>query len=343
MGKNKMTNELTTNLDFSVDYKKSEIKINNQEQLETTVQNYAKKYEGLIFTEDDIQEGKDVRAELNKVAAAIDDKRKAVKKEFNEPYLAFESNVKRIIGMIKTVSDPIDSGIKELEEKQKKEKAAIINEKIDELTKEAGLESAMIETSSTWLNKTVSFKKITENIVSQIDAIKKEEERKQGEISIVTNFCEALHIDSEGWLKGLERGETAAQIITEIQAAEKRKKEREEQRKKEEEARIARELEQEQLRAKREEEARLAAERAELEKANEQQETYLEDDVLTEENYTEDPFVDVAEPIEEEPVVPVKEEPARTAIIEITGTNEQFKLANAYMVSLGIQIKAHKD
>lgn len=320
-----MTNELTTNLDFSVDYKKSEIEINNQEQLETTVQNYAKKYEGLIFTEDDIQEGKDVRAELNKVAAAIDDKRKAVKKEFNEPYLAFESNVKRIIGMIKEVSDPIDSGIKELEEKQKKEKAALINEKINELTKEAGLESAMIETSNTWLNKTVSFKKITENIVSQIEAIKKEEERKQGEISIVTNFCEALHIDSEGWLKGLERGETAAQIITEIQAAEKRKKEREEQRKKEEEA-------------------RLAAERAELEKANEQQETYLEDDVLAEENYTEDPFVDVPEQIEEESVVPVKEEePVRTAIIEITGTNEQFKLANAYMVSLGIQIKAHKD
>lgn len=219
-----MTNELTNNLDFSVDYKKSEIKINNQEQLETTVQNYAKKYEGLIFTEDDIQEGKDVRAELNKVAAAIDDKRKAVKKEFNEPYLAFESNVKRIIGMIKEVSDPIDSGIKELEEKQKKEKAALINEKINELTKEAGLEPAMIDTNYTWLNKTVSFKKITENIVSQIEAIKKEEERKQGEISIVTNFCEALHIDSEGWLKGLERGETAAQIITEIQATEKRKK-----------------------------------------------------------------------------------------------------------------------
>ena len=311
-----MTNELTTNLDFSVDYKKSEIKINNQEQLETTVQNYAKKYEGLIFTEDDIQEGKDVRAELNKVAAAIDDKRKAVKKEFNEPYLAFENNVKRIIGMIKEVSDPIDSGIKELEDKQKKEKETLINEKINELTKEAGLESAMIETSSTWLNKTVSFKKITENIISQIDAIKKEEERKQGEISIVTNFCEALHIDSEGWLKGLERGENAAQIITEIQASEKRKKDN----------------------------VRFEAERAELEKANEQQETYLEDDVLNEENYTEDPFVDVPEQIEEEPVVPVKEEePVRTAIIEITGTNEQFKLANAYMVSLGIQIKQHKD
>ena len=103
-----MTNELTTNLDFSVNYKKSEIKINNQEQLETAVQNYAKKYEGLIFTEDDLTEGKAVRAELNKVATAIDTKRKEVKKEFNEPYLAFEKDVKRIIGMIKTVSDPID-------------------------------------------------------------------------------------------------------------------------------------------------------------------------------------------------------------------------------------------
>ncbi|MDT1957972.1 DUF1351 domain-containing protein, partial [Carnobacterium divergens] len=240
-----MTNEIVKNIDFGVNYKQSEITINNKEQLIETVQQYANKYQGFIFTEEDIQQGKSVRAELNKVATAIDNKRKEVKKQFNQPYVAFESEVKGIISLIKDVSDPIDAGIKELEEKQRKEKIKTITELVSKMALENEVDPSMIETVQSWANKTTSMKQIEESIQFQITNIKQEEERKKGEIAIVKSVCEAYKIDSTGWLSHLDRGDSAAVIVQKIEASEKRKRE-EEERKKAEEARLA-ELEKQRL------------------------------------------------------------------------------------------------
>lgn len=323
-----MTNEIVKNLDFGVNYKQSEITINNKEQLIETVQQYANKYQGFIFTEEDIQQGKSVRAELKKVATAIDDKRKEVKKQFNQPYVAFESEVKGIISLIEDVSDPIDSGIKELEEKQRKEKIKTITELVSKMALENEVDPSMIVTSQSWTNKTASMKQIEESIQFQINNIKIEEERKQGEIAIVKSVCEAYKIDSTGWLSHLDRGDSAAAIVQKIEASEKRKRE-EEERKKAEEARLA-ELEKQRL---------AAQEQAEKERMEQEaiKEVYLEDDVLTEENYVEDPFVEVPTEVVNEPVF----EQPRTSIIEITGTETQFKQLNQYMKTLGIKVKAY--
>ena len=44
-------------------------------------------YQGMVVTEDAIAEAKTKRAEINKVKDALEDKRKAVKKQWLEPYM----------------------------------------------------------------------------------------------------------------------------------------------------------------------------------------------------------------------------------------------------------------
>lgn len=63
-----MTNDLTTQLEFKVDFKPSEITINNETKLKELVDVTISRYGSLVFTDDNIPEAKQAKADLNKVA-----------------------------------------------------------------------------------------------------------------------------------------------------------------------------------------------------------------------------------------------------------------------------------
>lgn len=76
MGAKLMTNELTTELQFNVDFKASKITIQNEAQLAEMVESAVKHYSTMIFTDENIPEAKKARADLNKVVTLLDDQRK---------------------------------------------------------------------------------------------------------------------------------------------------------------------------------------------------------------------------------------------------------------------------
>lgn len=57
-------------------------------------------YNGLVFTEETIADGKKDRADLNKLRGAIDNERKRIKKMCMEPYNKFEKEVKEVLGLV---------------------------------------------------------------------------------------------------------------------------------------------------------------------------------------------------------------------------------------------------
>lgn len=103
-----MTNELTTNVQFKVDFKASEITIQNESQLKEMVDKAVNHYSSMIFTDANIPEAKQAKADLNKVATLLDNERKAIKNEYNKPLKSFEDKIKTYVGQIKLVSDGIN-------------------------------------------------------------------------------------------------------------------------------------------------------------------------------------------------------------------------------------------
>lgn len=57
----------------------------NKEELEAAVRQKIADYENVVYTEENMQQAKNDRAELNKLTKAIEDRRKEVKKKINEP------------------------------------------------------------------------------------------------------------------------------------------------------------------------------------------------------------------------------------------------------------------
>lgn len=86
------------------------------------------KYKGRVYTPETIGSAKADRATLNKLADAIDGKRKEMKKLYLAPYEEFEGQAKELVALIKEQSDAIDAQVKAYEEARKADKQEEINQ-----------------------------------------------------------------------------------------------------------------------------------------------------------------------------------------------------------------------
>lgn len=91
-----MANEVINLPDYTVDYQPVPIKINNLEGLQASIVQYVSRYSNLVITEDNVTDSKQVRAKLNKLKKALDDRRKEIKRNYNQPLREFETEVKSL-------------------------------------------------------------------------------------------------------------------------------------------------------------------------------------------------------------------------------------------------------
>ena len=132
-------------------------------------------YKGRVYTEDTINEAKKDRANLNKLADAIDTKRKEMKAYYLDPYSQFEAQAKELTAMVKAQSAEIDAQVKTFEnfrkqEKMEKIKAELYTPLIDNL---AGLIPYERLHDPKWLNVSVSMGTVAEEIARKIERITK--------------------------------------------------------------------------------------------------------------------------------------------------------------------------
>ena len=126
----------------------------NYQELKKDIAEKTLPYKGLIVTEDAIPVAKSDLANLRKLEKAIDDRRKAVKKEFNAPYMEFEAKIKDILSDIQEAETNIDTQVKAFEKKVDDEKYAKIRHFFD-LTFHEFLNDVEFTTiyNPKWLNK----------------------------------------------------------------------------------------------------------------------------------------------------------------------------------------------
>ena len=139
-----------------------------KQQLEAGLANY----KGLAYSDDQIGEAKKDRAKLNKLADAIDGKRKEMKALYLRPYEAFEAQAKELVGMVKATVREIDDQVKTYEAARKEEKLRAIQEQyramIGDLAELAPYERLH---NPRWLNATAGMGAICQELGNKIDRI----------------------------------------------------------------------------------------------------------------------------------------------------------------------------
>ena len=94
----------------------------NYAELKQWVSDGLEAYRGRVYTEDTVTEAKRDRATLNKLAQAIEDRRREIKAVYLAPYDQFEKQAKELVGMVKDQSREIDAQIKTYDRQRREEK-----------------------------------------------------------------------------------------------------------------------------------------------------------------------------------------------------------------------------
>lgn len=143
----------------------------NNNEIKAEISAKMEYYRNVIYSDGEIKLAKEDRATLNKFMQALDTRRKEIKKLYLKPYEDFEAQLKDIISLINEPIALIDAQVKEYEAKQKQEKEDRIK------TYYAGLDVPEWLTldrifSDKWLNASVSFKKVQEEIDFRVESVK---------------------------------------------------------------------------------------------------------------------------------------------------------------------------
>ena len=100
----------------------------NFEELKAELTEKVKLYETIVYTDDQIQEAKKDKANLNKLKKALNDERIRREKEYLAPFNAFKAQINEIIGIIDKPVAVIDKQVKAYEDQKKQEKKESIME-----------------------------------------------------------------------------------------------------------------------------------------------------------------------------------------------------------------------
>lgn len=196
-----MENELIGVEQFRVDYETpKEIKISNYQQMIAILDKGLEKYSNMIITADKVKEAKKIRADLNRLKKELDNRRKEIKKDYQIPLKQFEANVKTMTSKIDDVSSKIDSNVKELERQEKEFKRQEVNDLLKEMCVSYKISFDEVEFQESWLNKSLSHKKLVEAIAGELKAISTAREIKKAHIQTVSILCEQLEISPEPYL-----------------------------------------------------------------------------------------------------------------------------------------------
>lgn len=134
------------------------------------------------YSDENIAAAKKDKAELNNAAKLLDAERIRIEKEFMKPIETFKATVSETVNLIKECSARIDVVVKDVEQKEKDDKKAIIIEYFE------SLHFSLIDFdrlfNPKWLNKTTKLKDIQDEIQGRIEKI-------QADLSVLERIGEA--------------------------------------------------------------------------------------------------------------------------------------------------------
>lgn len=153
----------------------------NYDEIKADLTEKIKHYETLAYTEDQIQEAKKDRANLNKLKAALNDERLRREREYMKPFQVFKDQVNEIREIIDKPIKIIDEQLEGYEEDRKRKKR-----------EEIGAYWAQESTHPDWITLPLIFQDKWLNASYSMTQIKKDIDAKVGQINYDMETLEML-------------------------------------------------------------------------------------------------------------------------------------------------------
>ncbi|WP_419040698.1 DUF1351 domain-containing protein [Parolsenella catena] len=184
-------NEATT---LEVTYTEATI-ASNFDALEAHVRKVVSEYDGAVYdltSAQAVKEAKHDRSYLNGIKKEIDERRKAVKREYSKPLDAFEKRCKRITAIIDESSDAIKAQLDEAEQARKDALYSRLQQHYEEF---AGLLVPVVPYErlheDQWLNKTFGEIKAQQELEAKVSDVARDWETLKAQQEAMPHYADA--------------------------------------------------------------------------------------------------------------------------------------------------------
>ncbi len=158
------------------------------------------KTKGLVATDESIKATKTSRTEVNKLQKAIADVRKQYKKEWDRPFVEFESTLKALEGDCKAASADLKAAIDSFENQQKEDRRKAVQGLIDEMAPNYHVNPEDVEILDKWLLKSTSKKVVLEGVAESMKTL----QRLNAEKAQVEKLCLKHGLPAERYIDLLQ-------------------------------------------------------------------------------------------------------------------------------------------
>lgn len=149
----------------------------NHEEIKKEVAEKVSFYADLVYTDEQIQDAKADRAKLRKFVAALDAKRKEIKKQCLAPYESFEKQMAEILQIVNKPILMIDAQVKEYEEGKRAEKREAIQAYWYTLLNDNKIPAGITFEhlfDEKWLNASVHINTVCKEMNAKLEQIEKD-------------------------------------------------------------------------------------------------------------------------------------------------------------------------
>lgn len=174
----------------------------NYDELKEQIEKSLEKYQNLVVTQENLNDSEKARTTLRGFKKALDEQRKAIKKKWNEPYDAFEKNIKELLALVDKPILALDKQISVFEEKSRNEKMERIQNFIAEQlfsfmeeNENCPFDTNKIIIDERWFNKTFKDKDIVDSIKQQFQDQLDDYETSERDIELIKTVYETLPDD----------------------------------------------------------------------------------------------------------------------------------------------------
>lgn len=188
------------------------IDVENFEELESILSGYLEQYKvtGVMkVTPQSYSTDKKLKAHLNKLVTALEDKRKNGEREYKAPVTVYHDKMKHLSDMVREALVPLSDGIQEFDNEVKANRQAQNLKIIAKLAEENGVSASAVVYDPKWNNKTSDYNRMIENVQMQINQKAKQKEQYESDVTVIRQQADALQLPSNPFIENLDHSDLA--------------------------------------------------------------------------------------------------------------------------------------
>ncbi|WP_127849697.1 DUF1351 domain-containing protein [Lacticaseibacillus hulanensis] len=195
------------------------VSFENLTQLKAQIQVFTDQHSNLVVTPETKKEVKKAKNEVGQFFKQLDDRRKAIKRQYEAPLKEFEAQFKDVTRPLTDLKASYVSDIAAIEEQEREERRKVAEADVVLISEQFDVDPAEVEFDDHWLNASMSQLERHRQINAAVKYAAQQVELRRERERRIKEHAAATHMDAAGWTQQVTADTNTDEVIAQMDAA----------------------------------------------------------------------------------------------------------------------------